>query len=254
VTALWSALWPAIAAALDWRLAVAALATAVAGVMRGFAGFGTAITLAPVYSVLWGPSVGVPTMLLLEAAIGSQLLFGAWKDVNRRVAFPMAGAACAMLPFGAWLLLVADPAWLTRAMGALVIVFGGVLASGWRYRGSRPAPLTMAVGAVAGLMKGSTGMSGPPVILYLLAGSEEAREHRANLILFFAILGIVALLPPFLMGLFTAAVLIKVALLVPLMLLFVRVGAAMFGRVGQASFRAVAYGILFVVGLIALLA
>jgi uncharacterized membrane protein YfcA len=249
-----SGLADAMLAAADWRLAVAAVATAIAGVMRGFAGFGTAITLAPVYSVLWGPAVGVPTMLLMEALIGSQLLFGAWQHVNRRVAFPMALAACAMVPFGAWVLFVADPTVLTRAMGALVLVFGGVLASGWRYHGARPLPLTMAVGATAGLMKGSTGMSGPPVILYLLAGSEEAREHRANLILFFAILGLVSLLPPFLGGLFTAEVLVKVALLVPILLGFVRVGAALFGRVGQASFRAVAYSILFAVGAIALIA
>jgi uncharacterized membrane protein YfcA len=249
-----SGLGAAFAAAFEWRLAVAAVVTAVAGVMRGFAGFGTALTLAPVYSVLWGPAVGVPTMLLMEALIGSQLLFGAWQHVNRRVAFPMAGAACLTVPFGAWVLFVADPEVLTRAMGGLVILFAAVLASGWRYHGSRPLPLTMAVGATAGIMKGSTGMSGPPVILYMLAGSEEAREHRANLILFFAVLGLVALLPPFLAGLFTATVLIKVALLVPVLLAFVRVGAGLFGRVGQASFRAVAYGILFAVGLIALFA
>jgi hypothetical protein len=244
----------ALAAAVDWRLGVAAVATAVAGIMRGFAGFGTAITLAPVYSVLWGPAVGVPTMLLMEALIGSQLLFGAWQHVNRRVAFPMAIAACAMVPFGAWVLFVADPAILTRVMGGLVLVFGGVLASGWRYRGSRPLPLTMAVGATAGLMKGSTGMSGPPVIVYLLAGTEEAREHRANLILFFAILGLVSLIPPYVGGLFTAEVLVKVALLVPVLLGFVRVGAALFGRVGQTSFRVVAYSILVAVGLVALIA
>jgi uncharacterized membrane protein YfcA len=249
-----SGLGAAFAAAFEWRLAVAALVTAVAGVMRGFAGFGTALTLAPVYSVLWGPAVGVPAMLLMEALIGSQLLFGAWQHVNRRVAFPMAGAACLTVPFGAWVLFVTDPEVLTQAMGVLVILFAGVLASGWRYHGSRPLPLTMAVGATAGIMKGSTGMSGPPVILYMLAGSEEAREHRANLILFFAVLGLVALLPPFLAGMFTATVLMKVALLVPVLLAFVRLGAALFGRVGQASFRAVAYAILFCVGLIALLA
>jgi uncharacterized membrane protein YfcA len=244
----------ALLAAVDWRLGVGAAATAVAGVMRGFAGFGTAITLAPVYSVLWGPAVGVPTMLLMEALIGSQLLFGAWRHVNRRVAFPMAFAACAMVPFGAWVLFVADPEVLTRAMGALVLVFGGVLAGGWRYRGSRPLPLTMAVGATAGLMKGSTGMSGPPVIVYLLAGTEEAREHRANLILFFAILGLVSLIPPYVGGLFTAEVLVKVALLVPVLLAFVRVGAALFVRVGQTSFRVVAYMVLFAVGIAALIA
>jgi hypothetical protein len=249
-----SGLGAAVAAAFEWRLAVAAVATAIAGVMRGFAGFGTALTLAPVYSVLWGPAVGVPTMLLMEALIGSQLLVGAWRHVNRRVALPMAGAACLAVPFGAWVLVVADPAVLTRAMGVLVILFAALLASGWRYRGSRPLSLTLAVGATAGLMKGSTGMSGPPVILYMLAGSEEAREHRANLILFFAVLGLVALLPPLVTGLFTMTVLVKVALLVPVLLVFVRLGAALFGRVGQASFRAVAYAILVAVGLVALIA
>jgi len=34
----------------------------------------------------------------------------------------------------------------------------------------------------------------------------------------------------------------------------VRLGAALFGRVGQASFRAVAYAILVAVGLVALIA
>jgi hypothetical protein len=93
-----SDLWSVAAASADWRLGVAALATAIAGVMRGFAGFGTALTLAPVYSVLWGPAVGVPSMLLMEALIGSQLLFGAARHVNRRVALPMAAAACLAVP------------------------------------------------------------------------------------------------------------------------------------------------------------
>ena len=44
----------------DWRLLAAAFATAIAGLMRGYAGFGTAVILAPIYSVLWGPKAGVP--------------------------------------------------------------------------------------------------------------------------------------------------------------------------------------------------
>lgn len=246
----WSA---AFAALFDWRLAIAAAVTAAAGVMRGFAGFGTAITLVPVFSLLWSPAVGVPTMLLMEALIGSQLLIGSWKHVNRRVTVPMALAASALVPAGAWILFAADPVTLTRAIGGLVLVFGGLLASGWRYRGARPLPLNVAVGALAGVLKGSTGMSGPPVILYLLAGTEGAREHRANLILFFAVLGLVALIPPLLGGLFTIEVLVKVAVLTPWLLVFVRIGAALFGRIGERSFRAVAYALLVVVGLAALL-
>ena len=98
VTLPWPELAAQLAAAFDWRLGVAAFATAVAGIMRGFAGFGTAIILAPVYSVLWGPAVGVPAMLLLEAAIGSQLLIQAegviitivWSAVVAAIAYKIA--------------------------------------------------------------------------------------------------------------------------------------------------------------------
>jgi phage terminase large subunit-like protein len=65
----------------------------------------------------------------------------------------------------------------------------------------------VAVGATAGLLKGATGVSGPPVILYLLAGPEEARLHRANLILFFAIVSVISIIPPALGGLMGLAVL-----------------------------------------------
>ena len=47
----------------DWRTLAALAVTAVAGLMRGYSGFGTAILLAPTYSLLWGPRVGVPVML-----------------------------------------------------------------------------------------------------------------------------------------------------------------------------------------------
>ena len=60
----------------DWRLLAAAFATAIAGLMRGYAGFGTAVILAPIYSVLWGPKAGVPVRSIgrpvAQASAGSQ--------------------------------------------------------------------------------------------------------------------------------------------------------------------------------------
>jgi uncharacterized membrane protein YfcA len=141
----------------DWRLLGAALATAIAGLMRGYAGFGTAVILAPIYSVLWGPKAGVPVMLLMELIVSIQLLPSAFKDADRRVILPIGGTAALMTPLGAYVLITADGEILRRAIGAFVLVFGGLLLSGWRYNGSRPLPLNMAVGAVSGLLKGSTG-------------------------------------------------------------------------------------------------
>jgi hypothetical protein len=237
---------------LDWRLAGAIVATAIAGVMRGYSGFGTAVILAPVYSLLWGPRAGIPVMLLMELVVSVQLLPGAIRDADRRVVLPLGGAAAVATPLGAVILLSADGDLLRRFIGGFVLVFGLLLMSGWRYHGSRPLPLNIAVGAAAGLLKGATGMSGPPVILYLLAGLEDARRHRANLILFFATIAIVSIVPPLLGGLIDPAVLLRLAVLLPVMALSVPVGARLFRVVPERLYRPFAMGVLLAAGGVAL--
>lgn len=236
----------------DWRLLAAVVATAIAGVMRGYSGFGTAVILAPVYSLLWGPRAGVPVMLLMELLVSLQLLPGAVKDADRRLVLPLGGAAAVATPFGAWILLTADGDLLRRFIGGFVLVFGLLLMSGWRYHGSRPLPLNILVGTAAGLLKGSTGMSGPPVILYLLAGLEEARRHRANLILFFATIAVISVIPPALGGLIDLPVLVRLAVLLPVMAVSVPVGVRLFRVIPDRLYRPFAMGVLLAAGGLAL--
>jgi uncharacterized membrane protein YfcA len=249
VTGLAEAALPVL---LDWRLAGAVAATVVAGLMRGYSGFGTAIILAPIYSLLWSPRAGVPVMLMMELLVSLQLLPGALKDADRRVVLPLGGAAAVATPFGAWVLFTADGEVLRRFIGGFVLVFGLLLMSGWRYHGSRPLGLNLAIGTIAGLLKGSTGMSGPPVILYLLAGLEEAKRHRANLILFFALIAIVSVIAPFLGGLFDLAAWVRLAVLLPVMALAVPIGARLFHVVPPRLYRPFAMGVLLVAGGLAL--
>jgi uncharacterized membrane protein YfcA len=237
----------------DWRIYVALVATAVAGIMRGYSGFGTAVLLAPAYSVLWGPRVGVPVMLLMELVVSLQLVPRAFAEANRRVILPIGGAAALATPLGAFILISADQDLLRRCIGGFVLVFGLLLMSGWRYAGSRPLPLNIAVGTAAGLLKGATGMSGPPVILYLLAGPEAVRQHRANLILFFGTISVISVIPPALGGLMSWAVLAKTLLLLPVLMLCVPIGARLFRVIPERWYRRAALLFLVSTGLIALL-
>lgn len=238
----------------DWPIWAAALATAIAGLMRGYAGFGTAVILAPIYSVLWGPRAGVPVMLMMELIVSLQLLPRAFKDADTRVILPIGGAAALATPLGAVVLLTADPEILRRSIGGFVLVFGMLLLSGWRYHGSRPLGLNLLVGTSAGLLKGATGMSGPPVILYLLAGPEEAKRHRANLILFFALIAVVSILGPLWFGMITVAVLAKLLILLPVLLISVPIGARLFHVVPPRFYKRFALAVLISAGGIALLA
>lgn len=237
-----------------WQTWAAILATAIAGLMRGYAGFGTAIILAPIYSVLWGPLAGVPVMLLMELLVSLQLLPRAFRDADKRVIIPIGGAAALATPLGAYVLLAADPETLRRAIGGLVLIFGFLMLSGWRYHGARPFGLNVAVGTAAGLLKGATGMSGPPVILYLLAGPEEAKRHRANLILFFGLIAVISVVVPLFAGLIDGPVLLRFLLMLPVLMVFVRVGASLFGVVPVRYYKPFALVLLTTAGSIALFA
>jgi uncharacterized membrane protein YfcA len=183
-----------------------------------------------------------------------QLLPKAFGHADRRVILPIGAAAVLMTPVGAFILLTADQDLLRRCIGGFVLVFGLLLSSGWRYHGSRPLSLNLAVGTVAGLLKGATGMSGPPVILYLLAGPEEAKRHRANLILFFATIAVISVIPPALGGLMGWTVFAKVVLLLPVLLLCVPIGARLFNVIPDRWYRRLALGFLVATGLITVLA
>jgi len=250
-----SGLGPAIAeAVLIPSFLLAALGVAVAGVMRGYSGFGTAILLAPILSTLWGPRAGVPVLLLIELIVSAQLMPRSFREAELRMVLPVGLAAVLATPLGAGVLLYADGLTLRRAIGALVLVFGVLLLSPWRYRGSRPLGLNLLVGAAGGLLKGATGMSGPPIILYFLSGPEEARRHRANLILFFGLIAIVAVVPPLVAGLIDLTALLRTLALLPLMVVCVRLGARLFHVIPTAWYRRFAFGALVLAGTIALVA
>jgi len=238
----------------DWPIYAAIAVTAVAGLMRGYSGFGTAILLAPAYSVLWGPRIGVPVMLLMELVVSMQLVPKAFGEANRRVILPIGAAACLATPLGAFILFTAEQDVLRRFIGGFVLVFGLLLMSGWRYHGSRPLPLNLAVGSLAGLLKGATGISGPPVILYLLAGPEAVRQHRANLILFFGTISVISVIPPALGGLIGWSTVAKLLLLLPVLMLCVPLGSRLFHILPERWYRRAALFLLVSTGVIALFA
>lgn len=237
-----------------WRIYVAIVVTAIAGVMRGYSGFGTALLLAPAYSVLWGPRIGVPVMLMMELVVSMQLVPKAIGEANHRVILPIGAAACLATPLGAFILITAEQDLLRRFIGGFVLVFGLLLMSGWRYHGSRPLQLNLAVGTLAGLLKGATGISGPPVILYLLAGPEAVKQHRANLILFFGTIAIISVIPPALGGLIGWSTFAKMMILLPVLMLCVPVGTRLFHVLPERWYRRAALCLLITTGVVALLA
>lgn len=234
--------------------AIAAAVTVAAGLMRGFSGFGSAMVLSPLLSLIYGPVQAVATMILLETAVTAQLLPGVARHARWREVGPMAAAACVMVPLGGYILLTVDAAIMRRLIAGALLVFALIMLRGWRYRGPRRLSISLGVAALSGTMVSSVGMGGPPVLLYWFSGSDSAAQNRTNIIAYFAVLTFAVLVTFIVNGTIGLETVWRAAVLAPLFLIAAHLGSRAFRRSSEALYRRVALYFLLAVALVTLLA
>jgi uncharacterized membrane protein YfcA len=178
---------------LTMSFLIAALIAAVAGMVRGFSGFGAAMMMTPVFSALYGPAVGVSLCLLLEIAVALPLLPRAVQFVDWRRIGLLLLAAIVGTPLGNLVLTRVAPEPMRWIISAIVLAAVALLAIGWRFGGRPHAVATVTAGAMSGFLNGLSGMAGPPIIFYYLAGKESVERVRANLTTYFIFVDLVAL-------------------------------------------------------------
>src|SRR6267154_2485584 len=128
----------------------------VAGLMRGFAGFGSAMLMAPIFAILFGSADMVVTVVAIELVVSVQLFPQVRRHADWQVLAPMS-----------------------------IVAFAALMWSGWKYTGRRSAVAGVAVGAVSGAMMATTSIGGPPVLLYLLSGNDPPQVNRANIVTYY---------------------------------------------------------------------
>ena len=171
------------------KFAYALAVTAVAGMLKGFTGFGETLVMVPLLTFVYGPAESVALGIGL-AALGSILLL---PEASRDADWPDLWPACLMgflfVPIGVFFLLSTDPGITRRLMGGLVILVALIMIRGWNYHGPRNFGTSAAAGSFSGLTAGFFGMGAPGVAIYYLSGSIRAAVQRANLLI---VLGVVS--------------------------------------------------------------
>lgn len=239
-------------AALSPQFLIAAAAILLGGVVRGFSGFGAAIIQAPIFALLYAPTQAVATLAALGTLASLQLLPGAVREARRRELVPLTVAALLAVPLGSLVLLTLDPDTMRRAIAGVVLAMVLALMGGLRYPG-RPGPWSAAgVGALSGALNGATGVGGPPVVLYFLAGPNPAATNRANLIVYYTFLngGTAAIL--LWHGVYSRETVWRTLALWPVQILSLWVGAWLFRRASDTVYRRIALGLMLGVALLGL--
>ena len=222
------------------------IAIGIAGIVRGFTGFGTALIFVPVAGIFLPPAIVIGVITLTGVASTAALLPRAWGQAHRREVGVLALAALITVPAGLWLMdrLPTDTVrWIVAGVAAVTLL---ALVAGWRFSGQVSKPGLGVIGAVAGVIGGLTGLTGPAVILFYLAGQSTAQSVRANTILFLAILDVVIVGNLLWRGTVTLnTVLLAMTLAVPYFITTL-IGQSMFDPRHERLYRWAAYGVIAV--------
>lgn len=236
----------------DRRVYAATAVAGLAGLVRGFSGFGGAMIYMPLVAAIYEPRIAAVTILLVDFLSSTPFAIPEFRRCTWREVIPISIAMAVAVPLGAWALIVLDPTVLRWMIAILVLGLVVVLMSGWRYRGDPRLAVTLGVGAFAGASAGAVQIGGPPVVLYWLSRGNSAITMRANLMVFFTFCGVALVAAYAVLGLFTAPLLALSLLLGVPYLVGVGIGARFFRGTSDLIYRRIAYVIIALAALLSL--
>jgi uncharacterized membrane protein YfcA len=238
---------------LDMDLLLAIGIIIFAAIISGYTGFGGALFQVPLMVMLFGPVEAVAVTRLVSMFGRAQLYPSSARTANWSEVFPLVIAIVVITPFASSVLFIADPDLIRRGIGGLVIALTIFMLSGWQYRGPRRWPASLSFGAACGALAGVAGIGGPPMVVYFMAGPDEARVKRANIIITVALVTLVVLITFIVKGGVGISTLVRAAILFPASIAGTWIGNWIFKIAPQSYFRKFALGVLFATGLAALL-
>ena len=220
------------------------LGALLAGVVRGFTGFGTAMVYLPFAGAILGPFEALTTLIVKDLVgplihVPRALRDGHPADIAR-----LAAGALLAVPLGVFALTLVDPVVFRWGVSLVALTLLVLLVSGVRYRKPLTPPLVFATGAAGGFLGGSVGLPGPPVILLYMASTLPVAALRANNMLYLILADLILLGVLWIGGLLVPAALLLGAVLIIPYTFGNWVGARLFRPEAERLYRTAAYIII----------
>lgn len=169
------------------------LGSILAGLVRGFSGFGTAMVFLPFAASVMSPIWAITVMIVMDFIAPLIMAPRTIKDCQVRDVLRL-GIGCLIgLPIGVQLLLLFAPETFRYFVSTSTFILLILLVTGIRFRGKLTQPMVYGAGGLGGVLGGAVGLAGPPVIMLYLASPLPPKIVRANNFLFLLIADILLL-------------------------------------------------------------
>ncbi|MBX9592438.1 MAG: sulfite exporter TauE/SafE family protein [Hyphomonadaceae bacterium] len=221
--------------------------------MRGITGFGGAMLMTPPLGILLGPVPAVVISLGLEAIAALIMVPAVHKDLPLRQFSLLIVPACLAIPVGTQVLVGVDAVLARRMIGAMVVISSLAMLTGLRYAREAPSSMSVAIGSLAGVLLGATGIGAPPVVLFLLSGPSPIQNTRAILTVFISATSLIGFISLYMSGAVTTRLVAGTAALAACYLGTTWLGMKAFTRLTDRGVRTIALCMMLAMGGTALL-
>jgi uncharacterized membrane protein YfcA len=217
----------------------------LAGVVRGFSGFGFSALCVAALSLFLPPARVVPPIFVLEIVASISLLRGAWPAVDWRWMAWLAVGNVLFIPAGVWVLAFVSDVPVRLLIGAMLLA----AALAMRREAAPTLALTPLVGLVSGVVSGFfngvAAIGGMAIAVLFSAAKMEPQRLRATLIVLFLGTDLYALVWAAILpadnpggnGLLGRETLVGAMAMLPAMLAGIWVGQRSFAGVSPQQFR-----------------
>lgn len=221
-----------------------------ASFIRGLAGFGFALILAPVLLMILSPVAVVVINILLGMLSNILLLVHFFTKIDIKRVLPMALSSLPGIPLGVWIISVVAPSVLKVFIGVVIICFAVLVAFGFRKALAGERLSSCIAGFFSGILTTSTSLGGPPVVLFMHSQEWPKEIIHPTLAGYFMFLGISSLGAFSLAGYVNAETIITAASLAPALLAGTGLGIIVFNRVNARYFRTLSLVIVICAGIL----
>jgi uncharacterized membrane protein YfcA len=239
---------------VDVTLALAAAVMLASGIVQGYSGFGAALLIMPLMSLLYTP---VEALAIAGIAAGVGVTHLSWlarRDADWRELLPVLIGSTVAIPIGTYFLLSVDPIVIRRAVGGCVLAATVLIASGWVYRGSRGPAVGGALGAVSGAVSGLAAAGIPIAVAYFMSARSPAAVQRANIVTTACSQVVLVTAAIAVGGAMDASMVVRGILFIAPFMVGAWLGRRLFAIAPDAVFRRVAIALLVAASVVALVA
>jgi len=174
---------------------------AFASLIYSIFGFGFSMIAIPLLSMILVPKLAISLKIFLGMFLNFYLVYLTYSEMELKKIIKLLIGSALGIPFGTKILVIINSEIVKISINALIIVTVIISKIKKNYlKFSNKGKLEFLVGFTSGFFGSSTGIPGPPVIIFGLSQNWEKKNLRANLLGFFAIYGLFTNISYFVMG------------------------------------------------------